>query len=66
MGMKTARKRAGLSQREVAEKLHVDQTAVSMWETGRNLPRASLLPLVANLYRCSIEELLSPDKRDVS
>lgn len=32
------RKQKGLSQRELAELLHVHQTAVSSWETGRHNP----------------------------
>ena len=33
--LKKFRKRAGYSQREVAEALHVTQGAVSSWEAGR-------------------------------
>lgn len=61
MSMESARKRAGLLQREVADALDVSMGTVAMWDTGRNLPRAALLPKLAELYHCTIEELLSDD-----
>lgn len=59
MSMESARKKAGLLQREVAGTLNVSMGTVAMWDTGRNLPRASLLPKVAELYHCTIAELLT-------
>lgn len=59
MGFLTARKNAGLSQRAVADELGITDVAVCMWETGRTRPRASLLPKLAALYRCTVDELLS-------
>lgn len=61
MSMETARKNAGLLQREVAEAMEVSLGTVAMWDTNRNLPRAALLPKIAALYGCTIEELLSPE-----
>ena len=34
-----ARHRKFLTQQELAEKLGVDRTAVSLWETGKHFPR---------------------------
>lgn len=53
------REKAGITQREVAEKIGIDQSAVSLWETGKTMPRASLLIKLAALYRCSVDDLLS-------
>ncbi|WP_422804601.1 helix-turn-helix transcriptional regulator [Tetragenococcus halophilus] len=36
--LKVARKNAGLSQNEVAEKLHISRQAISQWENGRSYP----------------------------
>jgi transcriptional regulator with XRE-family HTH domain len=52
------RELSGLFQREVNEMLGVKQTTVSMWEIGENVPRVELLPKIAGLYNCSIDELL--------
>lgn len=62
MGFHDARKKAGLTQDEVAKVLGVTPASVSMWETGRMMPRAYLLPKIATLYGCTIEELMTPDK----
>lgn len=52
------RQAAGLSQYDVAKALGVHQTAISLWENGKTAPRASLLPKLAKLYNCTIDELL--------
>lgn len=64
MSMRSARKKAGLLQREVSVALNVSMGTVAMWDTGRNLPRAALLPVVAELYHCAIEDLLTTDTLD--
>lgn len=58
MGFSSAREKAGLTQREVAEKLGIVQSSISLWETGRTYPKASLLVKAAELYHCSVDELL--------
>jgi len=61
MNFVSARENAGLSQREAAQRLGVNQSTVCFWETGRNFPRASMLVKMAELYCCSIDELLGRD-----
>lgn len=61
MGFLSARTAAGLSQAKVSEKIGVSDAAVSMWETGKTKPRAVLLPKIAALYGCSIDDLLEPN-----
>ena len=57
------RQRAGLKQVDVCLKLNVSQTAISMWETGKSFPQSKLLPKIAALYNCSIDDLFN-DKGD--
>jgi transcriptional regulator with XRE-family HTH domain len=59
MSFLSARKNIGLTQKEVADQIGVDQTAVSFWENGKTLPRASLLSKIAALYGVTVDELLS-------
>jgi len=59
MTMAYARRRAGLLQRQVAEVLGVSLGTVAMWDTGRNKPRADMLPKIAKLYGVTVDELLS-------
>ena len=41
----TLRSKAGLSQEELAEKVHVTRQAVSRWETGDTVPGIDTLKL---------------------
>lgn len=59
MGFISAREKSGLTQKEVAERIGVDQSAVSLWETGKTRPRATLLVQIAALYGTSVDDLLS-------
>jgi len=54
---KRFRKCAGLKQVDAAARLAVAQSTISMWETGESLPRAELLPKIAALYGCTIDDL---------
>ena len=64
MGFLSERKKAGLTQFEVAEKVGVDQSAVSFWENGKYLPRASILMKLAKLYHCTVDELLREEDKE--
>ena len=60
MGFKNAREKSGMTQQEAARVLGTDQSTVCLWDTGKTKPRASLLPKIAEVYGCTIDELLSP------
>ena len=59
-GLQPRRKRAGLTQAEVAEALGIERATVGMWETGTSWPSARVLPDLAGLLCCSIDELYEP------
>ena len=54
----------GLKQRDVAEYFGISQVSVWQWENGVTLPRAALLPLIARLYGCTIDELLQDEAKE--
>lgn len=56
-----ARKRCGLSQEEVAEKLGVSRQTISKWETDETLPDICQSKKMALLYHVSLDELISFD-----
>lgn len=56
------RKEKNLTQKELAEKLHVTDKAISKWERGLNYPDLSLLPILANVLETSISELLGVEQ----
>ena len=53
------RRELGLSQTELAEKLHVTDKAISRWETGRGMPAVDSLEPLAEVLDLSVSELLS-------
>lgn len=53
------RKEKGLSQGDLAARLHVTDKAVSKWETGRGLPSVDLLEPLAEALGLTVSELLS-------
>jgi DNA-binding XRE family transcriptional regulator len=59
MSIKDLRVNAGLLQTDVAKKLHIDQTAVSHWETGKTKPFRKYHKRLARMYGCTVEELRS-------
>ena len=56
------RKEQGLTQRQLAEQLHVTDKTISKWETGYRLPDASMLPELSAALRIDINELLAGEK----
>lgn len=54
-----ARKEKELTQKELAEKLHVSTQAVSKWENGRSCPDIALLEPLAEALDLTVTELLS-------
>lgn len=53
------RKKSGLTQEELAEKLGITFQAVSKWENAKSAPDITFLPEMAELFGCSIDELFS-------
>lgn len=58
------RKRSRLTQEELAEKLGVTFQAVSKWENAKAAPDIFLLPKIAKIFDCTIDQLLSGDMQD--
>ena len=56
-----ARKKCGLSQEEVAERLGVSRQTVSKWETDETLPDIRQSKRLAVLYGLSLDELVEFD-----
>lgn len=56
-----ARKKSGLSQENVAEKLGVSRQTISKWETGETLPDIRQSKRLAVLYHITLDELVEYD-----
>ena len=60
------RKKAGLSQNDIAEKLFVTRQAVSRWEQGDTVPEIETLQAISKLFNVTINDLLGyPDRKSV-
>ena len=56
-----ARKKSGLSQEIVAEKLGVSRQTISKWETDETVPDIYQAKKLSKLYNSSLDELISFD-----
>jgi len=57
------RKQNNFTQKELAEKLHVTDKAISKWERGLNYPDLALLPVIANVLETSVADLLGLEQK---
>lgn len=56
------RKEQNLTQVLLAEKLGISDRAVSKWETGKNLPDASIMPELCEVLKINLTELFSGER----
>ena len=56
-----ARKKSGLSQEDVAEKLGVSRQTISKWETNETLPDVNQAKKMPSLYHTTLDELITFD-----
>lgn len=56
--LKDARKNAGLSQEQLAEKLCVSRQAITKWESDKGIPDVENLQNISKLFDVSIDSLL--------
>lgn len=63
--IKEFRQQVGMKQQELADVLSVKQTTVSGWEVGRREPDFESLKRMADIFNCSIDELLGQKEKPV-
>ena len=56
------RKRQGLTQMQLAEKLNITDKAVSKWERGMAMPDSSIMLELCDILDITVNELLSGEK----
>ena len=59
------RKANGMTQRQLAEKLNVSDKAVSRWERDESAPDLMLIPVIAEIFGVTSDELLRGEKKNV-
>lgn len=63
--IKTLRKKIGMTQGQLADKLGVTRQTVSKWENGMSVPDADILTNMADIFDVTVSELLGYDAEDV-
>ncbi len=58
MSIRALREAAGMKQYELAARMGVKQASVCAWESGENYPSVENLKKLADIFQCSIDELL--------
>ena len=56
--LKEIRKKEGISQEQLAEKIGVTRQAITKWETGKGLPDVENMAILAEIFKTTIDELL--------
>ncbi len=56
------RKQRKWTQEELAKRLGVERSAVAKWESGKSQPQAARLVALAEIFGCSVDELLGRGK----
>lgn len=53
-----------ITQTDLSKILGIKQSTIAMWETGESMPRASLLPELAKVLGCTIDDLFKKRNSD--
>lgn len=61
MRIRELRKERGMTQKELAETVGVDQSAVAQWEAGKSGPHRNKLSKLAQALGCTVDDLLKGD-----
>lgn len=60
--LKALREINKVTQKKLAEELHMSRQAISLWEKGKNLPDMMMLSRIADILQVSCDELHNPEK----
>ena len=61
MNIKKYRKKEGITQNDLASFLGVKPNTVSQWETGNREPKLGMVPKIAKILGCTVDELLKDE-----
>ena len=57
------RRANGMTQKELAERLHISDKTVSRWEREEGTPELALIPVLAEIFGVTCDELLRGERR---
>lgn len=56
--LRQRRRAANMSQKDLGDKLNVVQATIASWERGRNEPSIAMLIKLADIFDCTLDELV--------
>lgn len=62
--IRESRRKCGLSQKQLGERMAVSRSAIAKWETGKGLPDVGNLKVLARLLHVSVDDLLDESETD--
>ena len=63
--LRSLRKAAGFTQRELASIINQPSSSIGFWEVSGKMPPAELLPRIAQTFGVSVDDLLGIEKKSV-
>lgn len=63
MRVKEYREKMGLTQAQLADKLNVDRSVISIWERGKGTPCKKHRAMLCAILQCTEQELMSDAAR---
>ncbi len=60
--IRTYREQMKWTQKELAQRLGVERSAVAKWESGKSQPQAARLVALAEIFGCSVDDVLGREK----
>ena len=60
------RKKHGLTQMQLAEKLNISDKAVSRWENGSGFPEVTQFPALASIFGVTVDYLMSGERKGIT
>lgn len=59
------RKKHGLSQEDLANKLNVSRQSVSKWESNNTYPETDKIVQICNIFNCSMDDLINDNVTEI-
>lgn len=60
------RKKCGMTQSQLAEKLNISDKAVSRWESGKGYPEVTQFPTLASIFGVTVDYLMTGERRGIT